>query len=160
MLLKEKLAHTAVMSIVPSFWLLLMIALYWETVSLNCQPSPVQVVCKIAGAPVPGETRVLEIPKAQLARADIIDRLPKGKYRIGLITIDNQKIPLTRNWSGDATIQLEEQLDKITTFITDPQLTVLNVSTYRRLPLLPLIMTGGILWFHGLWFKKIWLGSK
>jgi hypothetical protein len=160
MLLKEKLANTALMSILPSFWLLLTISMYWETVSLNCQPNPVQVVCKISGETVPGETRVLEIPKAQLAGVDIVDRQRKGQHRIGLITIDNQKIPLTRNWSGDATVQLEGQIDKIKTFIADPHLTTLNVSTHRRLPLLPLIMTVGILWFHGLWFKRVWIGSK
>ncbi|WP_309736540.1 hypothetical protein [Chamaesiphon sp. OTE_75_metabat_556] len=158
--LKEKLANTALMSIVPSFWLLLTIAIYWETVSLNCQPNPVQVVCKISGETVPGETRVLEIPKAQLAGIDIIDRQRKGKHRIGLITIDKTEIPLTRNWSGDATVQLEGQIERIRTFIADPHLTTLNVSTHRRLPLFPLIMTGGILWFHGLWFKRVWLVSK
>ncbi|WP_310488152.1 hypothetical protein [Chamaesiphon sp. VAR_69_metabat_338] len=158
--LPEKLVHTALMSLVPSFWLLLTISMYWETVSLNCQPNPVRVICKISGETVPGETRVLEIPKAQLAGIDIIDRQRKGKYRIGLITIDKTEIPLTRNWSGDATVQLTGQIDRIRTFIADPHLTTLNVSTQRRFPLFPLIIAGGILWFHGLWFERVWFGSK
>jgi hypothetical protein len=158
--LKKKLVHTALMSILPSFWLLLTISMYWETVSLNCQPNPVRVICKISGETVPGETRVLEIPKDRLAGIDIVDRRRKGQYRIGLITIDKTEIPLTRNWSGDATVQLAGQIDRIRTFITDPQLTTLNVSTQRHFPLFPIIITGGIFWFHGLWFKRVWFMPK
>jgi hypothetical protein len=158
--IKDKLFGTVFIAIIPGFWSLLVIAMYWETVSLNCSPSPVEVICKISGEPNPGETRMLEIPKTQLAEVTVINRQRKGKYRIGLITIDHQKIPLTRNLSGDATIQLEQQIDRIATFIADPNATNLTIETRRNFPLSIWMISGVIFGFSGWCLKRLWIGHK
>jgi hypothetical protein len=153
---KGKLFSTALLGSFSLFWCLLMIAIYWETVSLKCQPNPQLVICTITGEHYPGRVRSIEIPKQQLAGIEIVDRQSKGKYRIGLITNDRQEIPLTKNWNGDATIQIEAQLDRISAFISDPNAKTLTIETRRDFPLLPLLMTGGIMCFCGLSLKRLW----
>jgi hypothetical protein len=157
---KDKLFWTPFIAIIPGFWYVLVVAMCWETVSLKCEPSPVAVICKINGEPSPGETRMVEVPKAQLAKVDVIDRQRKGQHRIGLITIDHQKIPLTRNFSGDATIQLEQQLDQIAAFIADPTATSLNIETRRNFPPLIWIISAAIFGFSGWCLKRLWIGHK
>jgi hypothetical protein len=157
---KYKLFGTVFIAIIPGFWSILAIGMYWETVSLNCSPSPVEVICKISGEPNPGETRILEVPKAQLAEVAVIDRQRKGKYRIGLITIDRQKIPLTRNLSGDATIQLEQQINRIAAFIADPTATSLNIETRRNFPPSIWIISAVIFGYSGWCLKRLWIGHK
>jgi hypothetical protein len=157
---KNKLFGTAFIAIIPGFWTILAIAMYWETVSLNCSPSPVEVICKINGEPTPGETRMFEVPKAQLAKVAVIDRQRKGQHRIGLITIDHRKIPLTRNFSGDATLQLEQQINRISTFIADPTATNLTIETRRNFPLTIWIISGVIFGFSGWCLKRLWIGNQ
>jgi hypothetical protein len=158
--IKNKLFGTVFIAIIPGFWSILAIAMCWETVSLKCSPSPVEVICKISGEPNPGETRMLEVPKAQLAEVAVIDRQRKGQHRIGLITIDRQKIPLTRNFSGDATTQLEQQIDRIATFIADPNATNLTIETQRNFPPLLWIISGVIFGFSGWCLKRLWIGHE
>jgi hypothetical protein len=157
---KDKLFGTTFIALISGFWSILVIAMYWEIVSLKCSPNPVDVICKISGEPNPGETRILEIPKAQLAKVAVIDRQRKGQHRIGLITIDHQKIPLTRNFSGDATIQLEQQLDQIAAFIADPTATSLNIETRRNFPPSIWIISAVIFGFSGWCLKRLWIGHK
>jgi hypothetical protein len=158
---KNKLFGTAFIAIIPGFWSMLAIAMCWETVSLNCSPSPVEVICKISGEPNPGEMRMLEVPKAQLAEVAVIDRSTRPiRYRIGLITTDRQKIPLTRNFSGDATTQLEQQIDRISTFIADPTATNLTIETRRNFPLSIWIISGVIFGFSGWYLKRLWIGHQ
>jgi hypothetical protein len=147
---KDKLFGTTFIVLISGFWSILVIAMYWEIVSLKCSPNPVDVICKISGEPNPGETRILEIPKAQLAKVEIIDRQRKGQYRIGL----------TRNFSGDATIQLEQQLDQIAAFIADPTATSLNIETRRNFPPSIWIISAVIFGFSGWCLKRLWIGHK
>ncbi len=137
-----------------------MVVMYWETVTLKCQPNPELVICNITSEPYPGRFRKVEIPKQKLAGVEIVDRQSRGKYRIGLITNDRQEIPLTRNWNGDATTQIEAQLDRISAFISDPNAQTLTIETRRDFPLLPLLMTGCVIGFCGLSLKRLWLGFK
>ncbi len=159
--IKDKLFGTVFIAIIPGFWSILAITMCWETVSLKCSPSPVEVICKISGEPNPSETRMLEVPKAQLTEVAVIDltRRPT-RYRLGLITIDHQKIPLTRNFSGDATIQLEQQIDRIATFIADPNATDLTIETRRNFPPLVWIISAVIFGFGGWCLKRLWIGHK
>jgi hypothetical protein len=157
---KDKLFGTVFIALISGFWSILAIGMYWETVSLKCAPDPVEVICKINGEPNPGETRTLEIPKAQLAEVKIIDRQRKGQHRIGLITIDQQKISLTRNFSGGATIQLKPQIDRIAAFIADPNATSLTVETRRDFPPSIWIISAVIFGFNGWYLKRLWIGVK
>jgi hypothetical protein len=157
---KSKLFGTPFIAIIPGFWCILVITMCWETVSLKCSPSPVAIICKITGEPNPGETRMVEVPKAQLARIEVIDRQRKGEYRIGLITIDHQKIPLTKKISGDATIQLKQQIDQIAAFIADPTATSLNIETRRNFSPLIWIISAVIFGFSGWCLKRLWIGHK
>jgi hypothetical protein len=157
--IKDKLFGTVFITIIPGFWSLLAISMCWETVSLNCSPSPVEVICKISGQPNPGETRMSEVPKAQLVEV-AVDRQPKARHRIELITIDHQKIPLTRNFSGDATVQIEQQLDRIATFIADPNATDLTIETQRNFPPLVWIISAIIFGFGGWCLKRLWIGHR
>lgn len=158
--IKNKLLWTPFIAIIPGFWIILVIGMCWETVSLKCSPSPVEVICKINGEQNPGETSMLEVPKSQLAEVAVINRQRKGSYRIGLITIDQLKIPLTRGYSGDATVQLEQQFDRIATFIADPNATNLNIETKRNFPPLIWIISAGIFGFNGWWLKRLWIGHN
>ena len=159
--IKNKLFGTVFIAVIPGFWSMLAIVMYWETVSLKCSPNPVEVICRISGEPNPGETRIIEVPKTQLAKLAIIDRSTRPiRYRLGLITIDRQKIPLTRNYSGDATVQLERQIDRISTFIADPNATNLTVETKRNYPLSIWIISAAIFGFSGWCLKRLWIGHK
>ncbi|WP_295622239.1 hypothetical protein [Chamaesiphon sp. GL140_3_metabinner_50] len=156
----RKLIGTALLGSFSVFWYLLMVAIYWETVSLKCQPNPELVICTITGEPYPGRIRSIEVPKQQLAGVEIVDRQSRGKYRIGLITRDRQEIPLTKHWNGDATAQIETQLGRISAFINDPNAKTLTIETHRDFPLLALVMTVGVIGFCSLSLKRLWLGFK
>lgn len=158
--IKNKLFGTVFIAVIPGFWSMLAIVMYWETVSLKCSPNPVEVICRISGEPNPGETRIIEVPKSQLAKVEIIDRQRKGTYRLGLMTIDRQKIPLTRNYGGDATVQLEQQIDRISTFIADPNATNLAIETKRNYPISIWIISAVVFGFSGWCLKRLWIGHK
>lgn len=157
---KEKFIGTAFVAGVSFFWYILMMGIYEEKVSLQCKPSPEQVICSILGE-YPGGSRTLEIPKAQLSGVKIIHQKSKRYiHQVVLNTLDKEKIPLTRCWSCDASIQLEKQMDQIAAFIADPSAQTLLIETRRNFPLLPLLMTGGIIWFNVLCLKRLWLGFR
>lgn len=156
---KEKLFGTTLITLASGFWVVLAITMYWETVSLKCLPNPVEVICKIDGEPYPGGTRIVEIPKSQLVGVKIIDRMrQKKQYRIGLIKIDRQQIPLTRNFNGDVTIQLEPQIDRIAAFINDPNATSLTIKTQRNFPPSVWMISLVIFGFSGWCLKRLWIG--
>lgn len=157
---KRTLFSTALLGSFSSFWCLLMVAMYWETVSLKCQPNPELVTCNITDEPYPGRVRSIEVSKQQLAGVEIVDRQSHGKYRIGLITNERKEIPLTKHWNGDATAQIEVQIDRISAFINDPNAKILTIETHRDFPLLSLVMTGGVIGFCSLSLKRLWLGFK
>lgn len=156
----RKLFGTALLGSFSSFWCLLMMTMYWETVTFKCQPNPELVTCNIINEIYPGRFRKVEVPKQQLAGVEIVDRQSHGKYRIGLITNERKEIPLTRHWNGDASVQIEAQLDRISAFIKDPNAQTLSIETRRDFPLLPLVMTVGVIGFCGLSLKKLWLELK
>jgi hypothetical protein len=157
---KNKLFGTALISGFSFFWYMLMMGIYWETVSLQCKPKERQSVCSIRGE-YPGGTRALEISKAQLSGVKAIRQGRKQSPRqVVLSTLDKEKIPLTRCWSCDASIQVEKQMDQIAAFIADPQAQTLRIETRRNFPLLPLAMTGGIIWFNVLCLKRLWIGLR
>jgi hypothetical protein len=157
---KDKLFGTACLAGVSFFWYMLMMGIYWETVSLQCKPTADKVACSIRGE-YPGGTRTLEIPKAQLSGVKAIRQGRKKTPRqVVLSTFDKETIPLTRCWGCDASIQLEQNIDRIAAFIADPQAQTLRIETRRNFPLLPLLMTGGIIWFNGLCLKRLWIGFR
>ena len=156
----QKLFSTALLGSFSAFWCLLMVVMYWETVSLKCQPNPELVICTITGEPYPGRSRNIKIPKQQLIGVEIVDRQSHGKYRIGLITNDRQEIPLTKHWNGDATAQIEPHIAQISAFIKDPNAQTLTIETHRDFPLLSLAMTGGVIGYCGWSLKRLWLGFK
>jgi hypothetical protein len=156
---KEKVFCTGLMVASMGFLSMLMIGIFWETVSIQCQPSPDQVICKISGEPSPGETKTLEIPKSQLAEVKRIDtrRRKKTDRRIGLVLIDRTEIPLSRG-TGDVVVQLDRKIDQIAKFIADPQATTLNVETQRHFPILLWLPTALLLWFNGVLLKRMLFG--
>jgi hypothetical protein len=158
---KEKLFCTGLIVTSMGFWSILMVGIFWETVSIQCQPSPDQVMCKISGENSPGNTTILEIPKSQIAAVSRIDgnRRKKIDRRIGLVLIDRTEIPLTRG-TGDAMVQLERKMDQIATFIADPQAQTLQVETQRQLPFLLWLPTSFLLWFNGVLLKRMLFGYK
>jgi hypothetical protein len=160
--LKDKIFATALVGATAGFWYILMVAIFWETVSLKCQPQPVEVICKIAGEPYPGGIRNIEIPKSQIVEVRKIygiSKKNKDGYKIGLITVDQQAIALTRG-QGDVINQLNIKMERIARFIADPQAQTLDVETQRNFPVLLWLPTGAIIWFGGLYLKMAWLGYK
>jgi hypothetical protein len=157
----SKLAGTAIITIVAGGWYLA-IADSWETVSLHCQPSPEQVVCKISGEPYPGIQRNIAIPKTQLAGIKPIFRLMEDNLvqHLVLTTIDRQEIPLNIHPSGHLTIQLSQQQNKIAAFLANPQAQTLSITTQRNFPLPLSIITAGMIGMSGFYLKKLWIDSK
>jgi hypothetical protein len=150
----------AIFSMFWIFFLLLILGSFWETMSLKCQPQPQQIICNIEGETLFGQRQTTTVPKARLSGVKII-RKPGKKHidRLVLSTIDQQEIPLNNGVGGEITIQLNEQVDRIRAFITDPQAQTLTVETHRNfpLPLLPLtLLTGFMIWRAGLEIKRIW----
>jgi hypothetical protein len=147
------------------FWILFLlggVATFWETVILDCQPQPAQIICNIQREPFLGYRSTAAIPKSQLSGVKVIRKTGK-KYidRISLTTLNHQEIPLNSGVGGEVTIQLNEQVDRIQKFIVDPQAQTLRVETYRSLPLilLPLpLLVGFMLWQSGLRLYKLWNG--
>jgi hypothetical protein len=92
--------------------------LYRGIVVINCQPLPQEVICKISS-----ESNVLEIPKTQLSRVEIIEGRNHKNQRIErdiLITTDHREIPLHSSYTTNRT-------ERITAFINDPQATTLTI---------------------------------
>jgi hypothetical protein len=156
---KEKICCTGLIVASMGFWSILMIGIFWETVSIQCQPSPDQVMCKISGETSPGSTTTLEIPKSQIAAVKRIDgnRRKKIDRRIGLVLIDRTEIPLTRG-TGDVVVQLDRKMDQIATFIANPQATTLNIKTQRHFPILLWPPTAFLLWFNSILLKRMLFG--
>jgi hypothetical protein len=104
----------------------------WSTVSFNCQPSPVQVLCQIARQPQPGNITTEEIPKTQLTGVKIrVNSGGKGKTKtVVLATIDGREIAFVDQGGGIINTQLESQLDLLAGFIADPQAQTLSVETH------------------------------
>jgi hypothetical protein len=157
----SKLAGTAIVTIISSGWYLA-IADTWETVSLNCQPCPEQVLCKITGEPYPGIKRNIEIPKTQLAGIKPTFRAMEGNLvqHMVLTTIDRQQIPLNIHPGGHLTVQLSPQQNKIAAFLANPQAQTLAITTQRNFPLPLLIITAGVIGMSGFYLKKLWIDSK
>jgi hypothetical protein len=157
----SKLAGTAIITIVAGGWYLA-IAGIWETVSLHCQPSPEQVLCKITGEPYPGITRNITIPKIQLSGIKPTFRAMEDNLvqHLVLTTIDRQEIPLNIHPRGHLTVQLSKQQNKITAFLANPQARTLVVTTQRKFFWPLSIITAGIIGMSGFYLKKLWIDSK
>ena len=136
----------------------LIVALYWETTSLKCQPELQQgVLCNIVSESSPIQMRRRSIPKTQLAEVKVIYQ--KGRRplsRVVLIGIDRQEIPLTDNWGGSVTTQLKQKIDLINTFIADPQAQTLTVETRRDIPLQTIPIVGFIAFVNMALLKINW----
>jgi hypothetical protein len=160
---KEKTFGTAFAVGLTAFWSVLMIALFWETTSLQCQPIqatvPVTVQCTLINEQFPGSQRLFRIAKSDIMTVKLVRQDSKKKYpRVILVQADGQEIPFTRGWNTDATMQLEPRLPEINAFLADPRARTLDVSTQRRFPLLSLLLTLGVLAFNGVMLKRIWFG--
>jgi hypothetical protein len=157
----SKLAGTTIVTIVAGGWYLA-IAPVWETVSLTCQPSPEQVICKISGEPYPGITRNIAILKNQLSGIKPTFRSIEGNLvqHIVLTTIDQQEIPLNIHPSGHLTVQLFQQKNKIAAFLANPQAQTLAITTQRNFPLPLSVITAVIMGMSGFYLKKLWIDSK
>jgi hypothetical protein len=157
----SKLAGTAIITIVAGSWYLA-IADSWETVSLQCQPSPEQVVCKISGEPYPGIKRNIAIPKTQLSGIKPTFRMMEDNLvqHLVLTTIDRQEISLNIHPSGHLTVQLSQQQNKIAAFLANPQARTLAITTQRNFSLPLLVITAGIMGMSGFYLKKLWIDSK
>jgi hypothetical protein len=135
--------------------------LFWETTSLQCQPEQQEILCKISGEPGPGESRKLSIPKAQLAGIKVIDQRGRRPLRkVVLIDVNQQEIPLTANWGGDATRQLLPEIDRIAAFIQDPQSQILGVETHREIPPLTIPIIGCLALVDFALLKQAWQRFK
>ncbi len=71
--------------------------------------------------------------------------------------IDRTEIPLSRG-TGDVVVQLERKMDRIATFIADPQAKTLNIETQRHFPILLWPPTAFLLWFNGVLLKRMLFG--
>jgi hypothetical protein len=138
--------------------------LFWETTSLQCQPEQQEVICRISGEPGPGETRKLSIPKAQLAGVKVLSQKKSHKQRstrqVVLIDINQQEIPLTAHWGGEATHQLLKEIDRMTAFIQDPQAQTLSIVTHREIPPPTIPIIGFIAFVDLALLKQVWQRFK
>jgi hypothetical protein len=144
------------------FWYLEIVDDYLETVSIKCQPRPVEVICHISSEPSLGGIN-LDIPKTQITGIESIHRSMDGNiiYWIALATVDKKGIPLHRNPQGKVINQLIKHKAQIAKFIADPQAQTLIIETHRRnIPLQMLVVTGGIMLFSCLYLKKLWTFSR
>jgi hypothetical protein len=158
----KKSFGTAFISIIAWFWYLELVDSYWETVSIKCQPNPVQVICHISNKPDPGGTN-LDIPKTQLTGVKYTFRAMEGNVIQGIVltTIDEQEIPLHRNPRGKLLRQLIKRKAQIAKFIADPQAKNLTIETQPRdVELSVLIFTGGMIIFGCLLLKKMWMDVR
>jgi hypothetical protein len=156
---KEKTFGTAFAVGLTAFWSVLMIALFWETTSLQCQPVQSIVQCTFINEQFPGSQRLVRITKSDVMTVKLVRQDSKKKYpRVILVQADGQEIPFTRGWNTDAAVQLEPRLPEINAFLADPRAQTLDVSTQRRFPPLSLLLTLGVLAFNGVMLKRIWFG--
>jgi hypothetical protein len=104
----------------------------WGTVSFNCQPNSVQVLCQIARQPQPGTVITEKILKTQLTGVKVrFNSGTRGRTRtVVLTTIDGREIAFVDQGGGIINTQLESQLDLLAGFIADPQAQTLNVETH------------------------------
>jgi hypothetical protein len=104
----------------------------WGTVSFNCKPNPVQVLCQIARQPQPGNITTEKILKTQLTGVKIrFNSGTRGKTKtVVLTTIDGREIAFVDQGGGIVNTQLESQMDLLTGFIADPQAQTLSVETH------------------------------
>jgi hypothetical protein len=104
----------------------------WGTISFNCKPNPVQVLCQIARQPQPGNITTEKILKTQLTGVKIrfVNGTRSPTKSIVLTMIDGREISFTDQRGGIINTQLESQLDLISTFIADPQAQTLSVETH------------------------------
>ncbi len=138
--------------------------LFWETTSFHCQPEPQEVICNIYGEPSPGETRKLRISKAQLVGVKVLSQKKTHKQvsvrQVVLIDINQQEIPLTVNWGGAATHQLLKEIDRLTTFIQDPQAQTFSTNTRREIPPPTIPIIGFIALVDLALLKQVWQRFK
>jgi hypothetical protein len=154
----KKIFRTACVGGCLWFWYVNIIDDYLETVSIKCQPRPVEVICHISSEPALGVIN-LEIPKTQLTGIESIHRAMDGNriYWIALATVDEKGIPLHRSPQGNIINQLIKYKAQIAKFIADPQARTLTIETQRRsIPLQMVVLTGGISLFSCLYLKKLW----
>jgi hypothetical protein len=104
----------------------------WGTVSFDCKPNPVQVLCQIARQPQPGNVTTEKILKTQLTGVTIrLNPGNKGKTRtVVLTTIDGRQIAFDDRGGGIVNTQLESQIDALAAFIANPQAQYLSVETH------------------------------
>jgi hypothetical protein len=158
----KKIFSTACVGGFLLFWYLEMVDDYLETVSIKCQPRPVQIICHISSEPSLGGIN-LDIPKTQITGIESIHRSMDGNiiYWIILATVDKKGIPLHRSPKGKIIDQLIKHKAQIAKFIADPQARTLTIETYHRdVPLQMLVVTGCIILFSCLYLKKLWTFSR
>jgi hypothetical protein len=104
----------------------------WGTVSFNCKPNPVQVLCQIARQPQPGNIATEEILKTQLTGVQVrLNSGTRGKTKtIILTTTDGREIAFADRDGGIINTQLESQIDSLAAFIANPQAQTLSVETH------------------------------
>jgi hypothetical protein len=137
----------------------------WGTVSFNCQPNPVQVLCQIARQPQPGNITTEEIPKTQLTGVKIrFNSGTRGKTKtVVLTTIDGREIAFDDRGGGIVNTQLESQLDLLAGFIANPQAQTLSVETHPD-PI-SMMIPGGVTclflyWMAGAMLRAVILDLK
>jgi hypothetical protein len=160
--LVKKIFSTACVGGFLLFWYLEIVTDYLETVSIKCQPRPVEVICHISSEPSLGGIN-LDIPKTQITGIESIHRSMDGNiiYWIALATVDKKGIPLHRSPQGKIINQLIKHKAQIAKFIADPQARTLTIETYRRdIPLQMLVVTGGTILFSCLYLKKLWTFAR
>jgi hypothetical protein len=136
----------------------------WGTVSFNCQPNPVQVLCQISRQPQPGNITTEEILKTQLTGVKVrFNSGTRSKTKtVVLTTIDGREIAFVDRGGGIINTQLESQLDLLTGFITNPQAQTLSVETHPDLAgAIPAIVTClGLYWIAGGMLRAVILDLK
>jgi hypothetical protein len=136
----------------------------WGTVSFNCQPNPVQVLCQIARQPQPGNITTEEILKTQLTGVKIrVNSGTRGRTKtVVLTTIDGREIAFDDRGGGIINTQLESQLDLLAGFIANPQAQLLSVETHPDLAgIIPASVTClGLYWIAGGMLRAVILDLK
>jgi hypothetical protein len=158
----KKIFVTALVVGFDAFWYAEIVNDYLETVSIRCQPSPVQVMCQITNEPDLGGTN-LKIPKTQLTEIEYRYRAMEGVaiQWISLTTISEAEIPLNRSRRGRIIQQLRPYKDRIAKFIADPQAQTLNIETHQRnMPFQVPIVTGFIILLECLYLRNLWRSSR
>jgi hypothetical protein len=147
-----------------SFWVcyFLIVWLYWETIKIECQPDSQQVIlCNIVDEASPTQTTIRSIPKSQLAQVKIIHQKGRNPLsRVVLIGSNRQQMSLTTHWGGSVTAQLKPEIDRINSFIADPQAQTLTIATRRDIPLQAIPIVGFTTLLNVVLLKKAWTGFK